>query len=65
MLNENDRIAAICQKLQNLQQFFDIGKMQSRRRFVDDVNRVARRLFNQFRCQFDSLRLSARIRPKK
>jgi hypothetical protein len=42
-----------------LQQFFDIGEMQSGRRFIKDVKRASSRLFGKLGCQFYALGFSA------
>ena len=42
MFNDNDRIAAVRQSAQNLDQLMDIGKMQSRRRLIQNVDRLSR-----------------------
>ena len=41
MFNDNDRIAAVRQSAQNFDQLMDIGKMQSRRRLIQNVNGLA------------------------
>lgn len=60
MFNDNDRIAAVRQSAQNLDQLMDIGKMQSRRRLIQNVDRLSGSSLAQLRRQLDTLCLTAR-----
>ena len=42
MLNHDNRVSALCNPLQNFHKLVHIGKMQSRRRLVQNINRPAR-----------------------
>ena len=55
MFNDNDRIAAVRQSAQNLDQLMDIGKMQSRRRLIQNVDRLSGSSLAQLRRQLDTL----------
>ena len=60
MFNDNDRIAAVRQSAQNFDQLMDIGKMQSRRRLIQNVDRLSGSSLAQLRRQLDTLCLTAR-----
>ena len=60
MFNDNDRIAAVRQSAQNLDQLMDIGKMQSRRRLIQNVDLLSGSSLAQLRRQLDTLCLTAR-----
>lgn len=59
MLDHNHGIAHIHQAHQNIQQFLDIGKMQTNGRFVQDIQGIAVHFLAQFPSQFNPLRLSS------
>ena len=58
VLNDNDGIPSINKFMQNLQQLFDIIKMKSGRRLIQNVNRFTGRATRQLFRQFDTLRLT-------
>ena len=58
MLDHNDRITAFCQALQNIDQLMNICKMQTGRRFIQNIYRSAGTSFAQLRCQLNSLCLT-------
>ena len=60
MLDDDNRIAAIAQPVQDFQQVLDIMKVQAGRRLVEDIQRPARIALRQFLCELDALRLAAR-----
>ena len=59
MFDDDDRIAAVDEHLQDVHQFMDVGRMEARRRFVEDVQRPAGAALGQFRRQFDTLGFAA------
>lgn len=41
VLNDHDGVALIAQLVQNVQQLLDIGKVQPRRRLIENIQRLA------------------------
>ncbi len=60
VLDYNDRVASIHELVKHRKQFVHIRKVQTRRRLVQDVQRLARAPLCELRCKLDSLRLAAR-----
>ncbi len=52
-------IAGFDESVQDIQQHLDIGKVETRGRFVQEVQRLAGTAFDQFACQLDPLRFAA------
>ena len=59
VLDDDDRVALIDERLQNVEQSSDILEMQAGGRFVQNVERTARRPSRQLFRKFDPLRLAA------
>ena len=59
MLDHQGGVALIHQPLDYLHQLFDIRKMQSRRRFIQNVERLSRRAFGKFMRELYALRFAA------
>src|SRR5664279_373948 len=62
VFNDDDGVAVVGQTMQNLQEHFDILKVQARGRFVKYVQCSAGVTFRQFECQFDALCFTPRER---
>ena len=60
VFDHNQRVSRVAQFHQHLQQFLDIGEVQSRCWLIQNINSAASRLFPKLCRQFDALRLSAR-----
>ena len=60
VLDDDDRVAAVHEFVEHLQQQADVLEMESRRGFVEDVERAARVAFRKLRREFDALALAAR-----
>ena len=60
VLDDNHRIAAVHELVQHVEQQADILEMESRRRFVEDIERTARIAFRKLRGELDALALAAR-----
>src|SRR6185369_269064 len=60
VLDQQDRIPRVDQATQNREQLPDVGKVESRRRLVEDVERTARGAPGQLFRELDPLRLAAR-----
>ena len=60
VLDHQGGIPLIDQPLNNLHQLFDIRKMQSRRRLIQNIERFTRRSLRKLMCQFNPLRFAAR-----
>src|SRR6266581_822931 len=59
MLNNNHRVAEVCQSAEDIEKFLDVFEMQTGCGFVKNVERLARRAAAEFFGQFDPLRFSA------
>ena len=59
MLDDDHRVAVVAQAVQHAQQQIDVVKMQTRGRFVQDVERASGVTLREFERQFDALRLAA------
>ena len=59
MLDDNESIVCVTQFDQHLQEFVDVGKMQSGRRFIEQIDCAPRGAPGEFRSEFEPLRLSA------
>ena len=59
MLNDNDRVAAVRQSSQNLDQFFHIGKMKACRRLVQNIDGLSGTSSGKLCSQLDALCLPA------
>ena len=59
MFYHQDGVSLICQPLNNFHQLFDIGKMQSRCRLIQNIKRLTRRPLGKFVRQFNPLRFAA------
>lgn len=59
VLDHNDCIPIFCQSVENLCQLMHIGKMQSRRRLVQNIDCLSRTSLTQLCCQLDTLGFSA------
>lgn len=59
MFDDDDRIAAVDEHLQDVHQLMDVGRMEARRRFVEDVQGPAGAALRQFRRQLDPLGFAA------
>ena len=64
VLDDDDGIAAIDKALEDAEELVDVGRVQARRRFVEDVERAARRAARELRRELDALRLAARERRR-
>ena len=62
MLNDDNRITALGQPLQNLYQLMHIRRMQSRCGLIQNIDRFACAFAAQLRCQLHALRFTARKR---
>ena len=60
MLNDDDRIAAVHEPLQDDEQLVDVRRMQSRRRLIEDVERLAGAALRQLGRELHALCLAAR-----
>ena len=60
MLDDHDGVPAVHQPLEHAEQFADVLEVQAGRRFVEDVERPARRALPQLRGELHSLGFSAR-----
>ena len=65
VLDDDHRIAAVHEPLQDEEQLVDVRRVQSRRRLVEDVERLARAAPRQLRRELDALRLTARERRRR
>ena len=59
VLNDDNRVAGVDERVQDFQQLAYVLEMQARRRFVEDVERLARCPFGQFLGEFHALSLTA------
>ena len=59
MFDDDDRVALFHQFVQHRQQHLDIFEMQPRRRFVQNIQRLAGAARGQFLGQFDALGFAA------
>ncbi len=59
VLDGDDGIAHVDRAMENLNQLFDVGKVQAGGRFVEYVKRFAVGFFAQLIGQFDALRFAA------
>jgi len=59
MLDDQDRIAAVNQALQDLQEFIHVGKMQACGGLIQNVKSAACGRLTQFTGKLDPLRLTA------
>ena len=59
VLDNDNRIAAVHEALQNDEQLVDIRRMQSRRRLVENVKCLTRAALGQLRRELDALCLAA------
>ena len=59
MLNNDDSISALRQPVENLDQLMHIGKMQSGRRLVKNINRLSGAASAEFCRQLDTLSFTA------
>ena len=64
MLDHDDRIPAVYETLEDDEQLMNIRRVQSRRRLVEDVERLARAALGELRRELDALRLAARERRR-
>ena len=60
MFNDDDRVAAFHEFLEHVHEDADVFEVQSRGRFVQDVERTARVALGEFRGEFHALAFSAR-----
>ena len=60
VLDDEDRVAAVDQPVEDLEQLLDVGEVEPGRRLVEDVERPAGRPPRQLGRQLDPLRLAAR-----
>ena len=59
MVLDNDyRVAEVCQSIENIEQLFHIVEMKAGRRFVEDVQGLAGRPFAKFLGELDALCLA-------
>ena len=64
VLDDDDRVTAVDEAVQDAEELRDVGSVQSRRRLVEDVERAPRRAARQFRRELHALRLAARERRR-
>ena len=64
MFDDDQRVAVVAQRVDDLQQQRDVVKVQAGGRFVEDVERAARVALGQFERELDSLRFAARQRGR-
>ena len=62
MFDDDDRIAAVDELVQHLQQQTDVLEMKPRRRLIQDVERAARVALRKLGRELDALALAARQR---
>ena len=60
MFDDDHRVARVGQAMQHIQQFLDVGKVETCGRFVQDIDRVPRCATRQLLGQFDALSLASR-----
>ena len=60
VLDDNDRVTGVDECVELDDQLLDVGRMQSRRWFVEDVKCVTTRAALEFRRKFDALGFAAR-----
>ena len=60
VFDHQHRVAVIDETVQHFKQFADVGKVQARGWFVEQLDRLPGRAFSQFTGQFDALRFAAR-----
>ena len=65
VLDDEDRVAAVDQPVEHLEQLLDVGEVEAGRRLVEDVQRPAGRPPRQLGRQLDPLRLAARQRRRR
>ena len=65
VLDDEDRVAAVDQPVEDLEQLLDVGEVEPGRRLVEDVERPAGRPPRQLGRQLDPLRLAARQRRRR
>ena len=65
VLDDDHRIAAVYEPLQDEEQLVDVRRMQPRRRLVEDIERLSRAAPRQLRRKLDALRLTARERRRR
>ena len=65
MLDDEDRVAAVDEAMEDLEQLLDVGEVEPGRRLVEDVERPAGRPPRQLGRQLDPLRLAARQRRRR
>ena len=59
VFDDQNRVPLIDEAVQNLQQFFDVGKVQAGCRFVKKIQRATGRTLAEFASEFDSLGFTA------
>ncbi len=64
MFDHENGIAPIDQFLQDVDQFFDVVKMQPCRRLIEDIERIASRWPGEFFGEFDPLGFTSRKRRR-
>src|SRR5678815_1963160 len=61
MVLDNDyRVAQVCQSIENVEQLFHVVEVKASRRFVKDIQGLASRPFAKLLCELDALRLATR-----
>lgn len=60
MFDNKDTVPFFNETIEDGKEFLDIGKMKSRGRFVEDINRFGRRTFREIEGELDALGFSAR-----
>ena len=64
VLDHDQRVAGVAQRVQHVQQQLDVGEVQAGGRLVEDVERAAGVALGQLERELDALRLAARERRR-
>ena len=59
VLDDDDGVPLLDEPLEDVEELRDVLEVESRRRFVEDVDGAAAGALLQLRCEFDALRLTA------
>ena len=65
VLDDEDRVAAVDQPMEDLEQLLDVGEVEAGRRLVEDVQRPAGRPPRELGRELDALRLAAGQRRRR
>ena len=65
VLDDEDRVAAVDEPVEDLEQLVHVGEVEAGRRLVQEVERLARRPPRELGRELDALRLAARERRRR